>query len=371
MANQEHLAILAKGVAAWHAWREKNLGTVPDLRGADLHGARLGAADLNGANLKGANLSEADLFGATLRQSRLREANLRGAYMACAILDLADLFHANLTDADLHAGVLSSADLGEADLTRADLRCTGLSHVNLSRAILANAQFGSAVMGRTLFLDVDLSGAIGLDEVTHLGPSTIAIDTIYRSQGKIPDSFLRGAGVPDNFIAYMKSLTGAAFDFYSCFISHSTKDQDFAERLYAGLQAKGVRCWFAPHDIQGGRKVHEQIDEAIRLYDKLLLVLSEHSMNSEWVKTEIAHARQKELNEKRQVLFPISLVPFAKIQDWKCFDADTGKDSAREIREYFIPDFSNWKDHDSYSKAISRLLRDLNAGQAAGTNLGP
>lgn len=85
-------------------------------------------------------------------------------------------------------------------------------------------------------------------------------------------------------------------------------------------------------------------------------------MNSEWVKTEIAHARQKELNEGRRVLFPISVVPFAKIRGWRCFDADTGKDSAREIREYFIPDFSNWKDHDSYQHAFQRLLTDLRAG---------
>jgi hypothetical protein len=40
---------------------------------------------------------------------------------------------------------------------------------------------------------------------------------------------------------------------------------------------------------------------------------------------------------------------------------DRGIDSAREIREYFIPDFSNWKDHDAYQKAFERLLRDLKA----------
>jgi hypothetical protein len=44
-----------------------------------------------------------------------------------------------------------------------------------------------------------------------------------------------------------------------------------------------------------------------------------------------------------------------------CFDADTGKDSAREIREYFIPDFSNWKDHASFEAAFDRLQRDLKA----------
>ena len=41
------------------------------------------------------------------------------------------------------------------------------------------------------------------------------------------------------------------------------------------------------------------------------------------------------------MLLPIGLVPYATIRDWECFDADTGKDSAREVREYFIPDFSD------------------------------
>jgi hypothetical protein len=143
--------------------------------------------------------------------------------------------------------------------------------------------------------------------------------------------------------------------------SYSTKDQDFADRLYADLQAKGVRCWFAPHDIKGGRKIHEQIDEAIRLHDKLLLILSPSSMESEWVNTEISKARKREVRDKARVLFPVRLAPFEKLRDWKCFDADTGKDSAREIREYFIPDFSTWKDHDSYQQAFSRLLKDLQA----------
>ena len=167
-------------------------------------------------------------------------------------------------------------------------------------------------------------------------------------------------------------VTGAAFDFCSCSISYSTKDQAFADRLHADLQAHGVRCWFAPHDIQGGRKIHEQIDEAIRVYDKLLLILSDASMNSSWVKTEVANARAREQQQNRQMLFPITVVPFEQIKSWSLFDADTGIDSAREIREYFIPDFSNWKDHDSYAKDFDRLLRDLKAGQdaAQGENAG-
>jgi hypothetical protein len=93
----------------------------------------------------------------------------------------------------------------------------------------------------------------------------------------------------------------------------------------------------------------------------LLLILSINSMQSEWVKTEIAKARQREVQEKRQVLFPMRLVSFEAVRDWECFDADTGKNSAREIREYFIPDFSDWKNHDAYQVAFQRLLRDLKA----------
>jgi hypothetical protein len=58
----------------------------------------------------------------------------------------------------------------------------------------------------------------------------------------------------------------------------------------------------------------------------------------------------------------IALVPFDRIKEWKLVDAYQGIDSAREIREYFIPDFSNWKNHDSYAKAFDRLLGDLKAG---------
>jgi hypothetical protein len=81
--------------------------------------------------------------------------------------------------------------------------------------------------------------------------------------------------------------------------------------------------------------------------------------------TEIAKARRWEVRDKARVLFPISLAPFEVIRDWEAFDADIGKDSAREIREHFIPDFSHRKDHDSYQKAFDRLVRDLQVPRQA------
>jgi len=84
-------------------------------------------------------------------------------------------------------------------------------------------------------------------------------------------------------------------------------------------------------------------------------------MHSECVATEIAKARKREKRENRRKLFPVRLVDFETLRDWECFDADTGKDSAREIREFFIPDFSIRKDFDSYRQAFERLLKDLKA----------
>jgi len=193
-----------------------------------------------------------------------------------------------------------------------DLSGAGLSYSNLTEANLSYAKVDQAEIGFAVFASNDLSSVMGLEVVRHRGPCTIGIDTIFRSRGNIPETFLRGAGAPDNFIEYMKSLVGKAIEYYSCFISYSTKDQDFAERLHADLQSKGARYWSAPHDLQGGRKVHEQIDEAIRVHEKLLLILSPNSMNSEWVKTEIAKAGKREVQEKRQMLFPVSLVLIRK-----------------------------------------------------------
>ena len=69
---------------------------------------------------------------------------------------------------------------------------------------------------------------------------------------------------------------------------------------------------------------------------------------------------------KVQALFPLHLVDYAAIKAWTCFDADRGTDSAREIREYFIPDFSDWKNHNAYQEAFQRLLRDLKANDKKG-----
>ncbi|HEV2861231.1 MAG TPA: toll/interleukin-1 receptor domain-containing protein [Pyrinomonadaceae bacterium] len=331
MANPEHLEILERGVQAWNVWRETNPLIDPDLSGA--------------------NLKEMELI--------VKHKVSEHGYVVQGI----KFFGTNLVGANLRAADLFRADFRSADLSGADLSDCVLISSTFSYAELKDANFYGAHVAAATFADNDLSEARGLESVTHGGPSHISIDTLYRSGGNIPEAFLRGCGVPDDFITFIPSHFGLqqAIQFYSCFISYSTKDEEFARRLYSQMRDEKLRVWFAPEDVKGGEKLYEQIERAIQVHDRLLLVLSEKSMQSKWVITEIRRARKVEIAENRRKLFPIRLVDFGTLQSWECFDADTGEDLAAEVRQYFIPDFSNWKDHDAFEKAFERLLRDLRA----------
>lgn len=363
MANPEHLAILKSGVSQWNAWRRGHeFGLIDlsysdlvkaDLVGADLAGVYLRGSAFKRANLRGANLSEADLYSATFHEADLRNCNL-----ARASLRAASLYEADCTDATLAEADLQEVELMGTSLHRADLKGADLANTRFVGTYVHQADFSGATLMETIFADVDLSTAIGLGEVTHRLPSAIDHRTLMKSRS-LPEAFLRGCGLADALVTFLPSLSNEPIQYYSLFISFAWSDKDFADRLHADLQNKGIRCWFAPHDMAGGRKTHEQIDQAIRLHERLLLILSPDSMKSSWVETEISKARRRERKENRQVLFPVRLCEFDALRDWECFDADTGKDSAREIREYFIPDFSTWKDHDSYQREFDKLLRDL------------
>ncbi len=94
-------------------------------------------------------------------------------------------------------------------------------------------------------------------------------------------------------------------------------------------------------------------------------MLSEASLQSEWVMTELRKARKAERQTGKRKLFPVRLVDMDVIDAWECFDADRKKDLGVELREYFIPDFSQWKNHDPFEAAFARLLKDLKAESPA------
>ena len=316
------------------------------LSSANLSGADLSGADLSETDLRGTNFNKANLSGTNLAESKLNKAKFIGANLNRAYFIGANLRRANLQEADL-----SGTDFSEADLRGSNLRGAMLVKTNFYGANLSGGKFYAAYISEIVLGNTILFGAKDLDESEHGGPSIIDQMTLIKS-GKLPDVFLRGCGLSDEFIAQIPFLfwEKQAFEFYSCFISYSSKDEDFAKRLYADLQSEGVRCWFAPEDMKIGDKIRHTLDESIRIYDKLLLILSENSINSKWVEKEVETAFDKE-TLTHTVLFPIRL-------DNAVMETDMvwGKDIRRTRH---IGNFTNWKDHDTYQAGFKRLLRDL------------
>jgi hypothetical protein len=196
-----------------------------------------------------------------------------------------------------------------------------------------------------------------------MGPSTIDIATLERTAAGLADAtpkrisivtdFLYRAGVPNEYIEFFRARIGKAIEFYSCFISYSSKDQECANRLYADLRQKGVRCFIATEDLKIGDRFRTRINDEIRVHDKLMVILSEHSVKSAWVEDEVEAAFERERRDGGMVLFPIRL-------DDAVMDSDAAW-AASIRRTRHIGDFREWKDHDEYQKALARLIRDLKA----------
>jgi uncharacterized protein YjbI with pentapeptide repeats len=411
MANPEHLDILQQGVAAWNQWRRQHRGIRPDLREADLRrvhvrkadpgeidlrGIALRSVDFSRINFRDIDFTEGDLRGIDLREADLTGANLRRVSLCEADLSRADLSRADLSQANLRKAILrrtklrgvffgSNTDLRQADfrqadlsgayflnvnLTRSDLRQADLFHARLTRSDLSHttlveanlrrtyfdgvtfvgANLSRVVLSGTVFSNTDLTDVEDLETCDHRGPSTLDHRTLAIS-GPLPLAFLRGCGLPDALINYLPSLLNEPFQFYSCFISYASKDHAFAERLYADLQNHGVRCWFAPEDMKIGDRFRLRIDETIRVYDKLLLVLSRRSIASQWVEQEVETALARERQQGMTILFPVRI-------DNTVMTIETGWPALiRNTRN--IGDFRRWKTHGAYQQAFDRLLRDL------------
>ena len=321
MANQEYLTQLARGLEYWNQWRNQNPRIRPDLSGADFSGMNFRGISLGEANLSGANLSEANLEGANLRRSNLAEANLNRA--------------------DLTGTNLSGASLNKAILIGANLSGTFLNRANLSKA----------TVGDTIFARVDLRTIKGLAELRHWSPSRVVLHTLQLPQDDSAFHFLRGAGVPEEWIALYSATMMSPIQYYSCFLCYARQDETLARRLHADLQDQGVRCWFAPEETIIGNEESIRIDGTLHMQEKRLLLLSKHSLESAWVIGEIKAALEKEIRQRRPILF------------LACIDKsvmDTSRVWAAKLhRTCYIADFTRWVNPQEYQHAFERLLRDL------------
>lgn len=320
----------------------------PDLRlklaGADLRGApEPWAGDLHAQILFDYDFMQQrkprDLSGADLSRSRFDEAIMRGV---------------TLSGASFENSSLVDADLSGADVRGTSFRGAFLNGVNFTRAKLEGADFAGAELARTLLTDVDLSEVKGLDEVHHMAASEISFSTLVASQFKLTPTFLHRAGVSRGLIQDLARGKRLSKKYQTCFLSYSSKDGEFAARLYESLRRAGVRVFWDHFDVVPGEYLEDQIAEAIREHDRLLVVLSEHSMASAWVKREIELAWYR----KRESLLPVRLCPIEDVRRWT-----EQHEGLPDLAELFpVLDFSGWEAGEKYEHSLSLLLKSFAGG---------
>lgn len=350
-----------------------------DFRGANLKGAHFGGATLDGANLRGADLSGADVSAAHLVRADLSRADLRLSDLGSADLRGVDLRGADLTASNLKGASLLSATLHGADLRGADLSNANLLSANLTDVRLEDAVLTGAIVGATVFADLDLRKVVGLETLQHASPSTIGVDTLARSLGRIPESFLRGCGLAPWEIAAARQYDPALSPEQSAelqerirvarssaqlprrriLISYSSADLEFVEALRRLFLERDVFVWAAAHEAKGVVR-ERQSKLAIQHDVTLLLVLSQNSLQSEWVEHELRLAKKIERSIGEKVLCPVSLDDAWKTASWQGRAND-------KVPEERVLSFLEWKDVGSFKTSFETLVAALSGDGASAT----
>jgi uncharacterized protein YjbI with pentapeptide repeats len=319
--------LLQSGVQRWNEWRSANPTVrivVPriDVSGGDLRGVNLSSVYFPWGNFQNTDLGGANLAVGSFPAGNFRGANLEGV---------------DMVDASFTGCNLDEADLCSAELSKAEFRNASLRGCNLEGALLSE----------TIFINADLSGCLGFPTIQYAGPCTVDHRTVARSEG-LTDDFLMNVGIPQDIRAVLMQQTDHGLDGSSCFLSYGSPDERFATRLRDDLRSRGVKVWFAPMDLSIGQRIRQGIEEAIRSHDHLLVLLSEASLKSAWVESEVEAALERERKEGRTVVVPLAIDRgvFSSPQAW-----------ASELRRtHHIGDFSETH---QYNRSLQALLRTL------------
>jgi len=359
------IKLLDQEPGAWNEWRDNNQNIWPDLSGTDLSGKDLRYRDFHyvnfcGAKLVGSNLSECSLASTNLTSTQMQSSTIINAQAEWADFSDACLDKATLMGTNFEKARLERASMKGVNAANSSFKLAILSMANLSESYLANTYFlrtdmrgaalNNAHLGLTLFVDTNLYGVTGLESCEHGSFSFIDHRTVAQS-GEINFDFMKGCGLPEALIRHFPDLVKGTVRYMDCFISCSEVDIEFAELLYKDLEENGVKCWLYKHDLPWGARQWDAINDAIERNDKLILVLSKDSIQSEWVEDEVTKAFEEERRRKEDILLPLMLddAVMRSKEPW----ATKVKDSRN------IADFQHWIDPDQYQRLFDRLMKLL------------
>ena len=331
-----------------------------DLSGANLNGAHLFRASLPRANLIGAQLAGCSLTRSNLASGILSHANLKGADLSYASLPYAnlqraDLSGANLTSADLSWSNVSGANLQGATLTTTSLMMADLTGADLRGAKIVRAGLDSAILhqasaGGTLFANCDLRMVIGLETMNHAAPSTVAIDTLANSGGRIPREFLIGAGIAEPLIAAQEVMRAERRTFPTTLLVASMPDRELAERLRQSLRNSQIPAWILYPDDEDALNTGESSLDYTVFFDRLALVCTDSALENPLTSryfAELARA-EKQSNSAPLTALACGDLVFQRqdrlcrqLRDGKCLDFRDGEEAALEtlVRQLSAPVF--------------------------------
>lgn len=119
------------------------------------------------------------------------------------------------------------------------------------------------------------------------------------------------------------------------FISHSSRDAEFADSVCRLLEGSGHNCFIAPRDIRPGREYAEEIIDGITGADIMLLLLSEESNRSQHVFREVERAVSSHVPivvyKMEEVELTKSLSYFLMVNQWIDGTKDRDLDRILEV----------------------------------------
>lgn len=90
--------------------------------------------------------------------------------------------------------------------------------------------------------------------------------------------------------------------FYDAFVSHASADADRVAEIVAALEARGLKLWVAPRDIDPGTDYSDQIIAGLNSSRSLLALLSENALASRHVRSEVERA-----SNAGKALYPVKI----------------------------------------------------------------